>query len=163
MARIHSYGKVSAGFAESEQITLEGEVITAEGYPVTVGSRQLMILEIIISEGAESIRKINSLFVPKGLPVKAGTVIPVTMRKYDYRKEVALRKGKQGAAKVVSVHFAGTLGERPLAEITAERAGNEYRIRQTIEPIYGIEPGDELWIAYDEVAGEAIILNYASK
>ncbi|WP_410768862.1 hypothetical protein [Fontibacillus sp. BL9] len=163
MARIYSYGKVSAGLAESEQITLEGEVIAAEEYPVTVGGRQLMLLEIMISEGAGAVRKVNSLFVPKGLPVKAGLVIPVTMRKDDYRKELRLQKGKQGAAKVVSVEFSGTLGERPLAEITAERSGIAYRINQTIEPVYGVEPGDELWIAYDEVNREAIILNYASK
>lgn len=163
MTRIHSYGKVIAGFAESEQITLEGEVIATEEYPSTAGNRQLMILEVMVSEGTVSFRKVNSLFVPKGLPVKAGVIIPVTMRKDDFKKEFALQKGKQGAAKVVSVQFSGTLGERPLAEITVERAGIAYRIDQTIEPVYGVEPGDELWIAYDEVTREAIIINYETK
>lgn len=163
MTRIHSYGKVRADFSDSEQITLEGEVIATEEYPVTVGNRQLMILEVMVSEGKVSFRKVNSLFVPKGLSVKAGVVIPVNMRKDDFKKEFALQKGKQGAAKVVSVQFSGTLGERPLAEITVERAGIAYRINQTIEPVYGVEPGDELWIAYDEVTRDAIIINYESK
>ncbi|MEK5476194.1 hypothetical protein NYE70_04510 [Paenibacillus sp. FSL R5-0407] len=138
-------------------------MIATEEYPVTVGNRQLMILEVMVSEGNVSFRKVNSLFVPKGLPVKAGVVIPVTMRKDDFKKEFALQKGKQGAAKVVSVQFFGTLGERPLAEITVERAGIAYHINQTIEPVYGVEPGDELWIAYDEVTRDAIIINYESK
>ncbi|MNU63182.1 hypothetical protein D3C71_524290 [compost metagenome] len=160
-ARIHSYGN-GDGLAGSEQISMQGEVLRVEEYPVSIAGRQLMTLEIMMTEGPERIRKVNSLFVPKGLPVQAGVVIPVVMRRDDYAKEARLHKGKQGAAKVISVRFTGTIGERPLAEITVERDGTTYHISQTIEPVYGVETGDELWIAYDENTREAVIVNYAS-
>lgn len=161
MARIHSYGN-DVRLEASGQISAQGEVICIEEFPVTIGNRQLMMLEVMVSEGTERIRKVNSLFMPKGFPVKAGVVIPIIIRKEDYAKELRLQKGKQGAAKVTTVRFDGTLGERPLAQITAEREGVSYRIHQSIEPIYGVEAGDELWIAYDENSREAVILNYSS-
>lgn len=160
-ARIHSYGN-GDGFIGSEQITMQGEVLRVQEYPVSVAGRQLMTLEVMMTEGPDRIRKVNSLFVPKGLPVQSGVNIPVVMRRDDYVKEARLYKGKQGAAKVTSVRFAGTIGERPMAEITVERGGTTYHISQTIEPVYGVEPGDELWIAYDENTREAMIINYAS-
>ncbi|WP_435920863.1 hypothetical protein [Paenibacillus sp. DYY-L-2] len=158
---LFSYGEGN-GFEHAEQISLQGEVIRVEELPITIGNGQLKILEVIVSEGHERIRKINSLFVPKSLPVKAGVVIPIVMRKDDYLKEARLHKAKQGAAKVTSVRYAGTYGSRPLAEITAERGGISYRIYQTIEPVYGVEVGDDLWIAYDETSREAVIINYSS-
>lgn len=160
--RIHSYGNERA-FEKSDQISLNGEVIGVEKYPIFTGGRQLMILEVNINDGPSPIRKVNSIFVPKGLPVQAGLVIPITMRKDDFSKEVRLSKGKQGAAIVTSVRFTGTLAERPLADVTVERGGVAYRITQTIEPIYGVEVGDELWIAYDESTREAIIINYSTQ
>ncbi|MMZ71673.1 hypothetical protein D1872_351920 [compost metagenome] len=63
---------------------------------------------------------------------------------------------------MTAVQYAGTLGERPLAAITAERGGVVYRITQTIEPVYGVEVGDDVWIAYDEASREAVIVNYSS-
>ncbi|WP_171417201.1 hypothetical protein [Paenibacillus alvei] len=160
-ARIYSYGN-AVSFEDNKQVTIQGEVIRIEEFPITIADRQLMMLETILTDEAERLCKSNSLFVPKGFPVKAGVVIPVVMRKDDYEKELRLQKGKQGAAVVTSVRFVGTLGERPLAQITVERAGGSYHIHQSIEPLYGVEIGDELWIAYDEVSREAIIVNYAS-
>ncbi|MCY9544482.1 hypothetical protein M5X00_07130 [Paenibacillus alvei] len=115
-----------------------------------------MMLETILTDEAERLRKSNSLFVPKGFPVKAGVVIPVVMRNDDYEKELRLQKGKQGAAIVTSVRFVGTLGERPLAQITVERAGGSYHIHQSIEPLYGVEIGDELWIALSGPLGQMV-------
>ncbi|MFD1175875.1 hypothetical protein ACFQ3W_06090 [Paenibacillus puldeungensis] len=160
--RIHSYGNEGA-FEKSDQISLNGEVIGVEKYPIFTGGRQLMILEVNINDGPAPIRKVNSIFVPKGLPVQAGLVIPITMRKNDFLKETRLSRGKQGAAIVTSVRFTGTLAERPLADITVERGGVAYRITQTIEPVYGVVVGDELWIAYDESTREAIIINYSTQ
>ncbi len=40
-----------------------------------------MLFEVKLTEGTERLRKVNSLFVSKGLPVKAGVVIPITIRK----------------------------------------------------------------------------------
>ncbi|MBN3527072.1 hypothetical protein [Paenibacillus apiarius] len=120
-------------------------------------------METILSNQPERLRKSNSLFAPKGLPEKAGIVIPVVMRKDDYEKELRLQKGKQGAAVVTSIRYAGTLGERPLGQITVERGGSSYHIHQSIEPLYGVEVGDELLIAYDEASREAVIINYASR
>ncbi|MCA1292678.1 hypothetical protein LBW89_06585 [Paenibacillus sp. alder61] len=159
--RLYSYGD-GGSFEHAEQISMEGEVLRVEEFPIAIGGRKLMLFEVMLTEGPERLRKINSLFVPKELPVKAGVVLPVTMRKDDYSKEVRLHRGKQGAAKVTAVQYAGTLGERPLATITAERGGVVYRITQTIEPVYGVEVGDDVWIAYDEASREAIIVNYSS-
>ncbi|MOA35104.1 hypothetical protein D3C78_1565290 [compost metagenome] len=122
-----------------------------------------MLIEFMICSGADRIRKTNSLFVPENLSVNVGTILPVTMEKDDLQKETRLFRGKQGAAKVRSVHFDGTKGERPVANITVEKDGVIYDIKQTIEPVYGVVVGDELWIAYDEGTQEAIIINYSSK
>ncbi|WMT41858.1 hypothetical protein RE628_05230 [Paenibacillus sp. D2_2] len=62
---------------------------------------------------------------------------------------------------MTSVEFTGTTGDRPLARITVQRGDDEYLIEQSIEPVYGVEIGDELWIAYDEHKREAVIVNYA--
>ncbi|GAA0134919.1 hypothetical protein YSY43_17590 [Paenibacillus sp. YSY-4.3] len=131
--------------------------------PIIIENKQLMLLEVMISRGTDRIRKVNSIFAPENLSVNVGTVIPVTMEIDDLQKETRLLQGKQGAAKVLSVHFDGTKGERPLANIIAEKDGITYRIKQTIEPVYGVVVGDELWIAYDEGTQEAIIMNYSSK
>lgn len=47
--------------------------------------------------------------------------------------------------------------------MTVERGGSSYHIHQSIEPFYGVEVGDELWIAYDEASREAVIINCASR
>lgn len=81
----------------------------------------------------------------------------------ELRKETRLLQGKQGAVKVLSVHFDGTKGERPIANIVVEKDGITYHIKQTIEPVYGVVVGDELWIAYDEGTREAMIINYSRR
>ncbi len=162
MARILSYGTMNIEKA-SDQISLQGEVIHVQKMPIVIDKKQLMLLEVIISSGTDRIRKVNGLFVPENMTVNVGTVIPVAMKKEDLQKETRLLQGKQGAAKVLSVHFNGTHGERPVAAITVEKDGVTYHIKQTIEPVYGVAVGDELWIAYDEGTREAMIINYSSK
>lgn len=106
--------------------------------------------------------KTNSVFVPREAPVRVGAVLPVTMKEQEYEKEARLRQSSTGAATEVAVTYFGTNGDRPNARITVERKGASYTIEQSIDPVYGLEIGDELWIAYDGRRGEAIILNYAS-
>lgn len=161
MARILSYGNKDSVMT-SEQVSLQGEVIQVQRMPIVIDHKQLTLLEVIISRGADRIRKINSLFVPANLSVNVGTVIPVNMEMFDIQKEIRLLQGKQGAAKVLSLHFDGTKGERPVANITADKDGVIYHINQTIEPVYGVVVGDDLWIAYDEGTQEAMIINYSS-
>lgn len=160
MVRIFSYGTVNIVKA-SNQLSLQGEVIHVQKMPIIIENKQLMLLEVMISNGADRIRKVNSLFVPKTMSVNVGTVIPVAMEIDDLQKEIRLLQGKQGAAKVLSVHYDGTKGERPIANIIVEKDGITYHIRQTIEPVYGVAAGDELWIAYDEDTEEAMIINYS--
>ncbi|MNO48388.1 hypothetical protein D3C76_387220 [compost metagenome] len=162
MARIFRYGNESTANA-SDELSLQGEVIHVQKMPIIIENKQLMLIEFMICSGADRIRKTNSLFVPENLSVNVGTILPVTMEIDDLQKETRLFRGKQGAAKVRSVHFDGTKGERPVANITAEKDGVAYHIKQTIEPVYGVVVGDELWIAYDEGTQEAIIINYSSK
>lgn len=162
MARIFRYGNESTANA-SDELSLQGEVIHVQKMPIIIENKQLMLIEFMICSGADRIRKTNSLFVPENLSVNVGTILPVTMEKDDLQKETRLFRGKQGAAKVRSVHFDGTKGERPVANIIVEKDGVAYHIKQTIEPVYGVVVGDELWIAYDEGTQEAIIINYSSK
>ena len=162
MARIFRYESENSVKA-SDQLSLQGEVIHVQKLPIVIDNKQLMLLEVMITSGADRIRKANSLFVPVNQSVNVGIVVPVNMEIDDLQKEVRLLRGKQGAAKVRSVHFDGTKGERPVADIIAEKDGVTYHIKQTIEPVYGVTAGDELWIAYDEGTKEAIIINYSSK
>lgn len=162
MARIFRYGGNGSTVKETDQLSLQGEVIHEQKMPIIIENKQLMLLEVMISRGADRIRKANSLFVPENLSVNVGAVIPVNMQKEDFQRETRLLQGKQGAAKVLSVHYDGTQGERPLAMITAEKDGITYHIKQTIEPVFGVVVGDELWIAYDEGTQEGIIINYSS-
>ncbi|MGG4549079.1 hypothetical protein ABER02_15000 [Rossellomorea marisflavi] len=52
--------------------------------------------------------------------------------------------------------------EAPSATIHADRNGIQYEIQQTIDPITGVMPGDECWIAYNERTHQALIIKYAS-
>lgn len=160
MPRIFRYGHKSTYHA-ADLTSLQGEVIHVEKMPIVIENKQLMLMEVIITSGADRIRKVNSIFAPENLSVQVGTVIPISMELDDLQKEARLLRGKQGAAKVISVHFDGTKGERPLAHIVVEKDGVTYRMNQTIEPVYGVVAGDELWMAYDEGTQEAMILNYA--
>lgn len=122
----------------------------------------VLLFELLLSHGDQRSRKVNSQFVPDRLPVAVGAVIPVSVNKAEYEKELCLLQGKQGSANVTSVQFDGTVGERPFARITVTRNGIPYRIEQSIEPLYGVEVGDDLWVAYDEETREAVIVQYAS-
>ncbi|GKV54467.1 hypothetical protein NCCP2222_04140 [Sporosarcina sp. NCCP-2222] len=160
MARIVRYGHGSIGKA-SDQLSLQGEVIHVQKMPIIIEHKQLMLMEVMVTSGADRIRKVNSLFVPQNMSLTVGTVLPVNIEKEDLLKEARLLQGKQGSAKVLSVQFDGTKGERPIADIIVEKDGFSYHINQTIEPVYGVVVGDELWIAYDEGTQEAMIINYA--
>ncbi|WP_068784239.1 hypothetical protein [Paenibacillus phocaensis] len=160
MPRIFRYGNRSTVDA-SELISLQGEVIHVQKLPIRIENKQLLLMEVILTHGADRIRKVNSIFAPEELSVQAGALIPVSMEPGDLQKEVQLLRGKQGAAKVLSVDFDGTKGERPVANLVVDKDGITYRISQTIEPVYGVVAGDELWIAYHEDTQEAIIINYA--
>ncbi|WP_145132173.1 hypothetical protein [Paenibacillus sp. Y412MC10] len=146
----------------ADQLTLEGEVIRIEHVPVEIMNRQLILFELLLSHGDQRSRKVNSQFVQVRLPVAVGAVIPVSVNKAEYEQELRLLQGKQGSANVTAVQFDGTVGERPFARIIVTRNGIPYRIEQSIEPLYGVEVGDDLWIAYDEETREAVIVQYAS-
>lgn len=179
LIRMISYGQVTR-LEGSDMVTMQGEIIRLERYPMTIQNRQLMVMEVSMSAGdtahtargattqrnglggSGQLRRTNSMFVPKELSLQEGAVIPVSMRREDYTRELRLLNGKQGAARVIDVQYEGTLSERPLAHISVERGGSVYKIYQSIEPVYGVVPGDELWVAYDEYSREAMILQYST-
>lgn len=161
LTRIRSYGRALYN-KESNMVQLQGKIVGIDKYSITIQNRQLMLVDVVVEEGPIRLNKSNSLFVPQGMSLQEGLPLPVSFRNEDFRKEVRLLKGKQGGAKVVDVTYSGTLGERPYAHITVERAGILFTIEQSIEPVYGVAVGDEIWIAYDESSREAIIINYAS-
>ena len=161
VTRILGYGP-SMRSIDEKMLTLQGKIVQIKKEPITIQNRRLMVIDVVITEGNEQLRKSNSLFVPENMPIQEGVSLPMSIRKEDLDKERRLLRGKQGSAKVVSVSYLGTVGERPLARITAERAGTPYIIEQSIEPLYGVQEGDELWISYDEASREALILNYTS-
>lgn len=161
ITRILGYGQ-SMRAIDEKMLTMEGKIVQIKKESITIQNRRLMVIDAVINERGEQLRKSNSLFVPENMPIQEGVALPMSIRQDDLDKELRLLKGKQGSAKVVSVSYMGTVGERPLAHITAERAGTHYIIEQSIEPLYGVQEGDELWIAYDEATREAMILNYTS-
>lgn len=161
ITRILGYGQ-SMRAIDEKMLTLQGKIVQIKKESITIQNRRLMVIDAVINERGEQLRKSNSLFVPENIPIQEGVTLPMSIRKDDLDKERRLLKGKQGSAKVVSVSYLGTVGERPLARITAERAGTNYIIEQSIEPLYGVQEGDELWITYDESTREALILNYTS-
>ncbi|MEK4516050.1 hypothetical protein NSS64_12280 [Paenibacillus sp. FSL H8-0122] len=147
---------------QASQLTLEAEITSIQRFPVKLAGQQLLLLEIVMMHGQERLRKVNSQFVPEHLEVSVGAVVPVSAKPEEIAEQTRLLQGKQGSARVLSVDYRGTTGDRPLATITVERGGQSYRIRQSIEPVYGVEAGDEVWVAYDERTGEATIVNYAT-
>ncbi|MGG4480557.1 hypothetical protein [Paenibacillus illinoisensis] len=159
--RLQSYGVGTSELAD--QLALEAEVVRMEKKETEFLDRELLVMDLIITSGEDSIRKTNSLFVPLDTVVQNGTRIPMHMKREDYERELRLAKGKQGAATIRTVMYEGiTAGERPMARITVDRGGQIYEIRQSIDPIFGVEIGDELWISYDEQTREALILHYSS-
>lgn len=143
------------------QLTLEGEVIGVRPMDIVIEGRRLTLFDMLVTYGTERMPKEASQFVPEYQKVPVGTVLPVIAKKEELLKELRLLKGKQGSGKVVRVEYNGTLGERPLARITVERGDAEYKIEQAIEPVYGVQEDDEVWIAYDEHTREAIIVRYS--
>lgn len=160
ITRIYHYE--SSDSLDDELLQLQGKIIGIDKYAVSILNRQLMVIDIVIEKEGRRINKTNSLFVPEGMYLQEGTILPVSFRREDYSKELRLLNKKQGKAKVLDVHYSGTLGERPIAHIRVEHANTMYIIDQTIEPIYGVTAGDELWIAYDETSKEAVIIKYSS-
>ncbi|WP_018750546.1 hypothetical protein [Paenibacillus sanguinis] len=161
VTRILGYGPSMRSIDEN-MLTLQGKIVHIKKESVTIQNRRLMVIDVVVTEGAEQLRKSNSLFVPENMPIQEGVTLPISIRKDDLDKERRLLRGKQGSARIVSASYLGTVGERPVARITVERAGTHYNIEQSIEPLYGVQEGDELWIAYDESTREALILNYTS-
>lgn len=159
--RLLSYS-VLTDLNKDDEWTLQGEIIGIQPFPVYIDNRQLMLLEVLVTQGNQRIQKVSSQFVPSQLALSVGNQIPVNVKKNEFQRDLRLMQSKQGSAKVVSVDFKGTTGERPIARIIVERGGSEYVLEQSIEPVYGVEVGDELWIAYDEQTREAIIVKYAS-
>lgn len=161
MTRLLSYG-VLTDLNKTDELTLQGEIISIQSFPVHIQQRQLMLLEVLVTQDNQRIQKVSSQFVPAQLALSVGNQLPVTVKKNEFQRDLRLMQGKQGSAKVIAVTFNGTTGERPIARITAQRGGSEYVLEQSIEPVYGVEVGDELWIAYDEETREAMIVKYAS-
>ncbi|MNI16810.1 hypothetical protein D3C73_701560 [compost metagenome] len=58
IARIFRYGNESTVKA-SDKLSLQGEVIHMQKMPIIIDNKQLMLLEVMISSGADRIRKAN--------------------------------------------------------------------------------------------------------
>lgn len=161
MTRLLSYG-VLTDLNKTDELTLQGEIIGIQSFTVHIQQRQLMLLEVLVTQDNQRIQKVSSQYVPAQLALSVGNQLPVTVKQNEFQRDLRLMQGKQGSAQVIAVTFNGTTGERPIARITAQRGGSEYVLEQSIEPVYGVEVGDELWIAYDEQTREAMIVKYAS-
>ncbi|MDO7905358.1 hypothetical protein Q5741_02895 [Paenibacillus sp. JX-17] len=159
--RLLRYGNAPEWSAD-EQVQLEGEVVAVSKCPLHSQGKTVMLMELSVEAEGRRLQKTSSPYVPPEVAVEVGTRIPISMPRKELQKELRLLKGKQGSAVVETVYYRGTVGERPYAEIIAERNGQRYRIEQSIEPLYGIQPGDELWMAYDEASMEATMIRYAS-
>ncbi len=164
VVRLYRYGSSVNNHDEQDQITLDASLVSFERMNIRADNRELMLMNVSIHAGDRNVSRVNSLFVPDQTVsvMRNGMRIPVSVNRHEFARELRLLKGKQGSVKVQRVIYNGTTGERPLASIIAERDGQQYRIEQSIEPLYGVQPGDELWVSYDEDTREAVIVQYAS-
>ncbi|MFD1886686.1 hypothetical protein [Paenibacillus wenxiniae] len=164
VVRLYRYGSSVNNNDEQDQITLDASLVNYERMNVRADHRELVLMNVSIHAGDRNVTRINSLFVPEQTLqiMRNGMRIPVSVNRHEFARELRLLKGKQGSMTVQRVIYNGTTGERPLASIIAERDGQQYRIEQSIEPLYGVQPGDELWVSYDEHTREAVIMQYAS-
>ncbi|WP_322906708.1 hypothetical protein [Paenibacillus campi] len=164
IVRLYRYGSSVSSTNDQDQITLDASLVNYERMNVHAADRALVLMNVSIHAGDRNVPRVNSLFVPDETlnSMRNGMRIPVSVNRHEFARELRLLKGKQGSMVVQRVSYNGTIGERPLASIIAERDGQQYRIEQSIEPLYGVKPGDELWVSYDEQTREATIVQYAS-
>ncbi len=165
VVRLYRYGSsVSNNNDEQDQIMLDANLVNFERMGVRAENRELVLMNVSIHAGDRNVARVNSLFVPDQTMnvMRNGIRIPVSVNRHEFAHELRLLKGKQGSMVVDRVSYNGTIGERPLASIIATRDGQQYRIEQSIEPLYGVQPGDELWVSYDESTREAVIVQYAA-
>ncbi|MER3125407.1 hypothetical protein ABQG68_08295 [Bacillus pumilus] len=145
-----------------KDVTLTGTIQRVKPYPVTIHGQKPIMLDVTISSGGQSITKTVSQFIPDHMQVAPGTQITMQTKKEEFDREMSLMQEKQGSAKVIHVEFAGAIGNQPLAIIQVERDGMRYEVKQPIDPITSVLPGDELWVAYDDMTRQAAIVKYAS-
>ncbi len=145
-----------------KDVTLTGTIQRVKQYPVTIHGQKPIMLDVTVSSGDQSITKTVSQFIPDHMEVAPGTQITMQTKQEELDKEISLLQEKQGSAKVTHVAFAGVIGNQPLAIIQIERDGIMYEVKQPIDPITSVMPGDELWVAYHEMTRQAVIVKYAS-
>ena len=145
-----------------KDVTLTGIIQRVKQYPVAIHEQKPVQLDVTVSSGDQSITKTVSQFIPDHMQVAAGTQITIQTKKEELERENALLQEKQGSAKVTKVEFAGVIGNLPLANIQIERNGMMYEVKQPIDPITSVLPGDELWVAYHDMTRHAVIVKYAS-
>lgn len=145
-----------------KDVTLTGTIQRVKQYPIAIHEQKPIQLDVTVSNGDESITKTVSQFIPDYMQVAAGTQITIQTKKEELDREMGLMQEKQGSAKVTNVEFAGVIGNLPLAIIQVERNGMMYEVKQPIDPITSVLPGDELWVAYHDMTRRAAIVKYAS-
>ncbi|UYO36027.1 hypothetical protein NF868_02035 [Bacillus zhangzhouensis] len=145
-----------------KDVTLTGTIQRVKQYSIAIHEQKPIQLDVTVSNGDETITKTVSQFIPDHMQVAAGAQITIQTKKEELDREMGLMQEKQGSAKVTNVEFAGVIGNLPLAIIQVERNGMMYEVKQPIDPITSVLPGDEVWVAYHDMARQAAIVKYAS-
>lgn len=145
-----------------KDVTLTGTIQRVKQYSIAIHEQKPIQLDVTVSNGDQSITKTVSQFIPDHMQVAVGTQITIQTKKEELDREMSLMQKKQGSAKVTNVEFAGVIGNLPLAIIQVERNSMMYEVKQPIDPITSVLPGDELWVAYHDMTRQAAIVKYAS-
>lgn len=145
-----------------KDVTLTGTIQRVKQYSIAIHEQKPIQLDVTVSNGDQSITKTVSQFIPDHMQVAAGTQMTIQTKKEELDREMSLMQEKQGSAKVTNVEFAGVIGNLPLSIIQVERNGMMYEVKQPIDPITSVLPGDELWVAYHDMTRQAAIVKYAS-
>ncbi|MGY4786670.1 hypothetical protein ACVNSY_02480 [Bacillus sp. OHL2] len=159
--KMAAYGHEVRNRSEKD-VTLTGTIQRVKQYPIAIYEQKPIQLDVTVSNGDECITKTVSQFIPDHMQVAAGTQITIQTKKEELDREMGFMQEKQGSAKVTNVEFAGVIGNLPLAIIQVERNGMMYEVKQPIDPITSVLPGDELWVAYHDMTRRAAIVKYAS-
>lgn len=145
-----------------KDVTVTGTILRARTFPIALHDQTPVLLDLTISSDGKPVQRTVSQFIPSHMTIEPGATIQIQTKQGDLEKELAFANEKQGSATITSVSFTGVVGNLPLATIHANRNGIQYDIQQTIDPITGVMPGDECWIAYNERTHQALIIKYAS-
>lgn len=149
-------------YKKEDMLELTGTVTSLKTISSAISNYTLVLMDISVQAEDSTLMIQNSQFIPTGLTVQIGMVIPVQITQEDFSRRKRLSQKKEGSATITSVSYFGyTRGERPVSRVELLINGQKFITNTTIEPALSLQNGDTVWAQYDEANGDAIIVRYS--